>query len=143
MLTVYLALKLQKPLLIEGPGVGKTGWEGASRGSTDRNPFTMLRGPRTKALYEWNYQRQLLRVRSGSALKGHRLKRISSPYLPTGKALVKAIRSPHRVVLLIDRLIKPSNSKHSYLRFSLISGFNPRAGYPGGEKYSLRGLDQQ
>ena len=62
--TVYLSLKLEKPLLIEGaPGVGKT--ELAKVLSqvfdTDLIRLQCYEGlDENKALYEWNYQRQLL-----------------------------------------------------------------------------------
>ncbi len=65
-LTVYLALKLEKPLLIEGsPGVGKTemGKVLARVFRTELIRLQCYEGlDENKALYEWNYQRQLLRI---------------------------------------------------------------------------------
>jgi len=63
---VYLAKEMQKPLLVEGEaGVGKTEIAKCSPAALDRtHQAAMLRGLDTNtALYEWNYQRQLLRLR--------------------------------------------------------------------------------
>jgi len=65
-LTVYLSLQLQKPLLIEGaPGVGKTemGKVLAEVMQTELIRLQCYEGlDENKALYEWNYQRQLLKI---------------------------------------------------------------------------------
>lgn len=65
-LTVYLALALQKPLLIEGAlGVGKAEMDKvlAEILETELIRLQCYEGlDETKALYEWNYQRQLLRI---------------------------------------------------------------------------------
>ena len=65
--TIYLAMVLGKPILLEGaPGVGKT--EAAKALASTlilcADPSTMLRGYRFKyALYEWNFPKQMLAMR--------------------------------------------------------------------------------
>ena len=64
--TVYLALKLEKPLLIEGaPGVGKTEIAKVLSKAfhTELIRLQCYEGlDENKALYEWNYQRQLIKI---------------------------------------------------------------------------------
>src|SRR6476619_8357140 len=66
-MSVFLSLQLQKPLLIEGPaGVGKTEIAKvmASALQTDLIRLQCYEGlDATHALYEWNYQRQLLHIK--------------------------------------------------------------------------------
>lgn len=63
---VYLALRLEKPILITGaPGVGKTEIAKvlASVFKTDLIRLQCYEGlDENKALYEWNYQRQLIKI---------------------------------------------------------------------------------
>src|SRR5512135_2001082 len=65
---LYLALVLEKPLLIEGPaGAGKTeiGKVFAATLGTDLIRLQCYEGlDEAKALYEWNYQKQLLRIQA-------------------------------------------------------------------------------
>ena len=112
LLTVYLALRLQKPLLIEGaPGVGKTelGKTLAQVLKTELIRLQCYEGlDETKALYEWNYQRQLLRIQIDCLLEGDNLAEddlFSLSYL-LERPLLKAIRAPERKVLLIDEIDK-------------------------------------
>ena len=72
---LYFALTLGRPLLLEGePGVGKTAAAKALRGRARHaaDPAAVLRGTTVgEALYEWNYQRQLLAIRlAESAARG-------------------------------------------------------------------------
>src|SRR6478736_6713365 len=66
-MSVYLSLQLQKPLLVEGPaGVGKTEIAKvmARALQTDLIRLQCYEGlDATHALYEWNYQRQLLHLK--------------------------------------------------------------------------------
>src|SRR5690606_8291832 len=63
---VYLAATLEKPVLVEGPaGVGKTELAKAVAAATDRRLIRLqcYEGlDEAKALYEWNYKKQLLRI---------------------------------------------------------------------------------
>src|SRR5580765_8226794 len=66
-MSVFLSLQLNKPLLIEGPaGVGKTEIAKVMSGAlqTDLIRLQCYEGlDATHALYEWNYQRQLLHLK--------------------------------------------------------------------------------
>src|SRR5438046_6189582 len=72
-MSVFLSLQLNKPLLVEGPaGVGKTEIAKvmAKALQTDLIRLQCYEGlDATHALYEWNYQRQLLRIKLAEA--GH------------------------------------------------------------------------
>src|SRR4051812_45790753 len=65
---VYLADKLQKPVLVEGPaGVGKTELSKAVAATTGARLIRLqcYEGlDESKAIYEWNYKKQLLRIQA-------------------------------------------------------------------------------
>lgn len=120
---VYLALQLKKPLLIAGaPGVGKT--EIAKVLSrvleTDLIRLQCYEGlDENKALYEWNYQKQLLHIQ---AAKGENTGDIFSEEYILERPLLKAIRAPRRVVLLIDEIDKTDAEFEAFL-FEVLSDF--------------------
>jgi len=126
--TVYLALILKKPLLVEGaPGVGKTEIAkvlGKVFG-TEVIRLQCYEGlDENKALYEWNYQRQLLKIQ---ILKDHSSQKeiekdlFDEEYL-LERPLLKAIRSDQRVVLLIDEVDKVDEPFEAFL-YELLSDF--------------------
>ena len=126
--TVYLALKLEKPLLIEGaPGVGKT--EIAKVLSkvfnTELIRLQCYEGlDENKALYEWNYQRQLIKIQMMRDTAGHDLTEddvFSTNYL-LERPLLKAIRAEKRPVLLIDEIDKTDEEFEAFL-FEILSDF--------------------
>ncbi|NLA05241.1 MAG: MoxR family ATPase [Firmicutes bacterium] len=128
LLTVYLALKLQKPLLIEGaPGVGKTelGKTLAKVLKTELIRLQCYEGlDETKALYEWNYQRQLLRIQMDCLLAESELVEedlFSLSYL-LERPLLKAIRAPEKKVLLIDEIDKCDPEFEAFL-LEVLSDF--------------------
>ncbi|MFI5396239.1 MAG: AAA family ATPase [Candidatus Binatia bacterium] len=119
---LYLALVLEKPLLIEGPaGAGKTeiGKVMAEILRTDLVRLQCYEGlDEAKALYEWNYQKQLLRVQTDrtqdldwSAVSQHIFSR---EYL-LERPLLQAITTPHKVVLLIDEVDKADEEFEAFL----------------------------
>ena len=123
-LTAFLATELGKPLLVSGPaGVGKT--EIAKVLSRVFNaPLIRLQCyeglDETKALYEWNYQRQLLKIQMGrEQLQEEDL--FSTSYL-LPRPLLQALLSPERTVLLIDEIDKTDSEFEAFL-FELLGEF--------------------
>jgi MoxR-like ATPase len=106
---VYLADRLTKPILVEGPaGVGKTELAKALAAVLDRRLVRLqcYEGlDESKALYEWNYKKQLLRIQADSGAAWDQLEEdiFSEDFLLT-RPLLEAIRSPVPVVLLIDEV---------------------------------------
>ncbi|HED24312.1 MAG TPA: MoxR family ATPase, partial [Firmicutes bacterium] len=127
-LTVFLALKLEKPLLIEGaPGVGKTemGKVLAEILATDLIRLQCYEGlDETKALYEWNYQRQLLRIQMNRNLEEDQIREedLFSPKYLLERPLLKAIQADRRPVLLIDEVDKCDPEFEAFL-FEVLSDF--------------------
>ncbi len=127
-LTVFLTLELKKPLLIEGaPGVGKTemGKVLAEILHTALIRLQCYEGlDETKALYEWNYQRQLLRIQMNRNLEEEQVKEedlFSEQYL-LERPLLKAIRALETPVLLIDEVDKCDPEFEAFL-FEILSDF--------------------
>ena len=109
---LYVALQLGRPLLIEGAaGVGKTEVAKVMAAALDRELVRLqcYEGlDESKALYEWNYQKQLLSIQVNmNAQDREALTRslFSDEYL-LERPLLKSIRSEKPVVLLIDEIDK-------------------------------------
>ena len=129
-ITLFVSLKLGRPLLIEGAaGVGKTEVAKAMAGALER-PLVRLQCyeglDETKALYEWNYQKQLLsiQVHMNSEQKNpeeltHSL--FGDEYL-LERPLLRSIRSSEPVVLLIDEIDKADEEFEAFL-LELLSDF--------------------
>jgi len=106
---VYLAERLSKPVLVEGPaGVGKTELAKAVATVTGRDLIRLqcYEGlDEAKALYEWNYKKQLLRIQSDVDHDWDTISHdiFSEEFLLT-RPLLEAIRSTKPVVLLIDEV---------------------------------------
>ncbi|HSF84684.1 MAG TPA: MoxR family ATPase [Acidimicrobiia bacterium] len=105
----FLAERLGKPILAEGPaGVGKTALALAVAEATGRRLVRLqcYEGlDEAKALYEWNYHKQLLRLQSDEGRRWDELEGdiFTEDFLLT-RPLLEAIRSPEPVVLLIDEV---------------------------------------
>src|SRR5215210_6498181 len=108
---VYLADRLQKPVLVEGPaGTGKTQ---LAKSVAEMTGSRLIRLQcyegldESKALYEWNYKKQLLRIQAERNDEGTwesiEDDIFSDDFLLT-RPLLEAIRSEEPVVLLIDEV---------------------------------------
>jgi MoxR-like ATPase len=107
---VYLADRLQKPVLVEGPaGTGKTELAKSVARATGSRLIRLqcYEGlDESKALYEWNYKKQLLRIqaeRNASGWSEIEDDIFSEDFLLT-RPLLEAIRADETVVLLIDEV---------------------------------------
>ena len=122
MLTVlYVALTLGRPLLIEGAaGVGKTEVAKVMAAALDRELVRLqcYEGlDESKALYEWNYQKQLLtiQIHENDPDKQTLTKSLFSDEFLLERPLLKSIRSEKPVVLLIDEVDKADEEFEAFL----------------------------
>jgi MoxR-like ATPase len=134
-LVSFLAQRLGKPVLVEGPaGVGKTELAKALSRSTDRRLIRLqcYEGlDEAKALYEWNYRKQLLRIQAEaageaeSAAEGSWARTrgdiFSEDFLFT-RPLLEAISAEDAVVLLIDEIDKTDQEFEAML-LEVLSDF--------------------
>jgi MoxR-like ATPase len=111
-LVSFLAGQLAKPVLVEGPaGVGKTELAKAVSRATGRKLIRLqcYEGlDEAKALYEWNYRKQLLRIQTEAADAGWREVQddIFGEDFLLARPLLTAISAGEPVVLLIDEIDK-------------------------------------
>ncbi len=131
-LVAYLAQRLGKPVLTEGPaGVGKTELAKAISRATERKLIRLqcYEGlDESKALYEWNYRKQLLRIQAESggeaepaswdAVHGD----IFSEEFLLARPLLQAIATTDPVVLLIDEIDKTDQEFEAML-LEVLSDF--------------------
>ena len=143
-LVAYLAQRLGKPVLVEGPaGVGKTELAKAMSRATGRDLIRLqcYEGlDEAKALYEWNYRKQLLRIqaeaaeggqpdwdpaapgRGGEDAAGEVMSDIFSEEFLLTRPLLQAIASTEPVVLLIDEIDKTDQEFEAML-LEVLSDF--------------------
>ncbi len=127
-LVAYLAERLGKPVLVEGPaGVGKTELAKALSRATGRKLIRLqcYEGlDEAKALYEWNYRKQLLRIQTEaqeSAWEEVHDDIFGEEFLLT-RPLLQAIASEEPVVLLIDEIDKTDQEFEAML-LEVLSDF--------------------
>ena len=119
--TLAVALQLGRPLLIEGAaGVGKTEVAKVMAQALDRDLVRLqcYEGlDESKALYEWNYQKQLLSIQVNMADqdKDQLTKSLFSDEYLLERPLLKSIRSEKPVVLLIDEIDKADEEFEAFL----------------------------
>jgi MoxR-like ATPase len=127
-LVVHLAIALGKPVLVEGPaGVGKTELAKALSRWMGRELVRLqcYEGlDEAKALYEWNYRKQLLRIQAESTDAGwDRVQDdIFGEEFLLARPLMTAISSPDPVVLLIDEIDKTDQEFEAML-LEVLSDF--------------------
>src|SRR3954464_10539543 len=122
---LYLSLRLEKPLLLEGEaGVGKTE---AAKALARILPARLLRLQCYEgldvahAVYEWNYSRQLLHIRAaqeGSVGEAE----LFGPDFLIRRPLLEAIESSEPVVLLIDEVDRADDEFEAFL-LEVLSDF--------------------
>lgn len=122
--TVELALRLGKPLLVEGePGAGKTELAKVLAGGFDAELVRLqcYEGLTAEsALYEWNYTKQLLSVQSGEDANADE-SAFTEEFL-LERPLLRALRGDERRVLLIDEVDR-ADEEFEALLLEILSDF--------------------
>lgn len=121
-MSVYLAMQLEKPLLIEGPaGVGKTEVAKVLSNALELKLIRMqcYEGlDATQALYEWNYQRQLLHLKleeGEDTSMAEKERTIFDEKFLIKRPLLQAISDATQTVLLIDEIDRADEEFESFL----------------------------
>lgn len=121
-MSVYLSIQLEKPLLVEGPaGVGKTEIAKALAGALDTDLIRLqcYEGlDATHALYEWNYQHQLIYLKmhdSNNLPKDKLEEQIFSDKFLLKRPILEAISREKPPVLLIDEIDRADEEFESFL----------------------------
>ena len=125
--SIYLALKLNRPLLLEGEaGVGKTEVAKvlAAKTETEIIRLQCYEGlDITHAVYDWNYARRLIEIRVAETqgdtarTRDERVRELFGPDFLIERPLLQALRTPGEqpVVLLIDELDRADEEFEGYL----------------------------
>ena len=119
--TLYVALALGRPLLIEGAaGVGKTEVAKVMAQALGRDLVRLqcYEGlDESKALYEWNYQKQLLTIQMNQGAEDRQALKesIFTDEFLLPRPLLQSIQSKEPVVLLIDEIDKADEEFEAFL----------------------------
>jgi MoxR-like ATPase len=124
---IYLAVSLDKPLLLEGEaGVGKTEVAKvlASLLGRDLIRLQCYEGiDASQALYEWNYSKQLIAVRAmQDATAETHVQDLFGPEFLVERPLLAAIRAGSKAVLLVDELDRADDEFEAFL-LEVLSDF--------------------
>jgi MoxR-like ATPase len=126
--SILISLKLGKPLLLEGEvGVGKTELAKTLAIMFQRELIRLqcYEGIDTNhALYEWDYARQMLHIRSltSAELSNNADEQLFSPKFLLERPLLKAVRAGDACVLLIDEVDRADDEFEAFL-LELLSDF--------------------
>jgi MoxR-like ATPase len=117
---IYLAVSLDKPLLLEGEaGVGKTEVAKALASLLSRDLIRLqcYEGiDASQALYEWNYSRQLIAVRAMQDVTSEtNVEDLFGPEFLVERPLLAAIRAGSKAVLLVDELDRADDEFEAFL----------------------------
>src|SRR3954462_12379994 len=122
---LYLALSLEKPVLLEGEaGVGKTEAAKAMAAALDA-PLIRLQCYEgldiAHAVYEWNYARQLLHIRAAQAGTVDESELFGAEFL-IRRPILEALESERRALLLIDEIDRSDEEFEAFL-LEVLSDF--------------------
>src|SRR5215216_4744892 len=124
---IFLAVSLDKPLLLEGEaGVGKTEVAKALASLLSRELIRLqcYEGiDASQALYEWNYSRQLIAVRAMQDVTAEtHVEDLFGPEFLVERPLLAAIRAGSKAVLLVDELDRADDEFEAFL-LEILSEF--------------------
>jgi MoxR-like ATPase len=125
--TLYLSMKMEKPLLLEGePGVGKTEIAKVLATVLGRKLIRLqcYEGlDATSTIYEWNYAKQLLKIKAldSCGAAGH-VENVFAEEFLIPRPLLQAVRGEEKVVLLIDEIDRADEEFEAFL-LEILSDF--------------------
>ena len=124
--TIYLALQMEKPLLLEGePGVGKTEIAKVLAAVLGRKLIRLqcYEGlDATSTIYEWNYAKQLLKIKALDTTAGGHVENVFTEEFLIPRPLLQAVRGEEKVVLLIDEVDRADEEFEAFL-LEILSDF--------------------